>query len=158
MAPNTAAASPTAVRKAPRVGRRPRGFGVEGGSFGLQIGGSETDVVMLVMNEKGKDKLIASKFTIGADAAAAAGPVGRTAAAQTDAQMRAEILTYSRSRGIFAGVSLDGATLRPDDDANRDVYGSALKNRDILMGQVETPQAAEKLESTLNKYSPKEMK
>jgi lipid-binding SYLF domain-containing protein len=136
----------------------PASVRVEGGSVGFQIGGSETDVIMLVMNEKGKDKLISSKFTIGGDAAAAAGPVGRNTSAQTDAQMRAEILTYSRSRGVFAGVSLDGATLRPDDKANRDLYGSALQNREILSGSVEPPEGADELRSALNKYSPKEMK
>jgi SH3 domain-containing YSC84-like protein 1 len=136
----------------------PAAVRVEGGSVGLQIGGSETDVIMLVMNEKGKDKLISSKFTIGGDATAAAGPVGRSASAQTDAQMRAEILTYSRSRGVFAGVSLDGATLRPDDDANRIIYGSEMKNREILSGKVSPPEGSEELLATLTKYSPKEMK
>ena len=136
----------------------PAAYRVEGGSVGFQIGGSETDIIMLVMNEKGKDKLISSKFTIGADAAAAAGPVGRTAAAQTDAQMRAEILTYSRSRGVFAGVSLDGATMRPDDDANKNIYGSQMENRDILNGKVPPPKVAEELLATLTKYSPKELK
>ena len=126
--------------------------------MGFQIGGSETDIIMLVMNEKGKDKLISSKFTIGADAAAAAGPVGRSSAAQTDAQMRAEILTYSRSRGVFAGVSLDGATMRPDDDANKNIYGSQMENRNILNGKVEPPEGAEELLATLTKYSPKESK
>jgi lipid-binding SYLF domain-containing protein len=136
----------------------PAAMRVEGGSFGLQIGGSETDVIMLVMNESGKNKLISSKFTLGGDASAAAGPVGRTAAAQTDVQMRAEILTYSRARGVFAGISLDGATLRPDSDVNELLYGSDLTNRKILSGDVPPPEAAKQLLSTLNKYSPKEMK
>ena len=100
----------------------PAGVKVEGGSFGFQIGGSETDVIMLVMNKRGVEKLLSSKFTLGADASVAAGPVGRTTSADTDLKMHAEILTYSRARGIFAGVSLDGATLRPDDDANAELY------------------------------------
>jgi len=131
----------------------PAGMRVEGGSFGLQIGGSETDVIMLVMNERGKDKLLSSKFTIGADASAAAGPVGRTAAAQTDAQMRAELLTYSRARGIFAGVSLDGATLRYDADANKLLYGRQISNREIINTNVEPPSAAGELLRLLTKYS-----
>jgi lipid-binding SYLF domain-containing protein len=131
---------------------------VEGGSVGFQIGGSETDVIMLVMNERGKDKLLASKFTVGGDASAAAGPVGRTAAAQTDAQMRAELLTYSRSRGLFAGVSLDGATLRYDADANKNLYGRQISNREIVNNDVPAPAAATDLIGLLNKYSPTEMK
>src|SRR6267154_821821 len=104
-------------RKTSGVGwSAPASIRVEGGSVGFQIGGSETDVVLLVMNQGGVKKLLSSKFTIGADASAAAGPVGRTSSAATDAQMHAEILTYSRARGLFAGVSLEGATLRPDDD------------------------------------------
>jgi len=136
----------------------PAAVRVEGGSFGFQIGGSETDVIMLVMNKKGKDKLIGSKFTLGGDASVAGGPVGRSAAAQTDAQMRAEILTYSRSRGVFAGVSLDGATLRPDTDVNEILYGSDISNREILSGAVTPPESAKRLLSVLNKYSPREMK
>jgi lipid-binding SYLF domain-containing protein len=126
---------------------------VEGGSVGFQIGGSETDVVMLVMNERGADRLLGSKFTIGGDASAAAGPVGRTAAAETDATMRAEILTWSRSRGVFAGISLQGATLRPDRDAIRGLYGKELENKAIVMGDIQPPASAQKLVSTLNKYS-----
>lgn len=131
----------------------PAGVRVEGGSFGLQIGGSETDVLMLVMNERGKDKLLASKFTIGGDASAAAGPVGRTAAAQTDAQMRAELLTYSRARGVFAGISLDGATLRADSDANKRLYGREITHREIVNSNVEPPAAAAELLKLLAKYS-----
>lgn len=126
---------------------------VEGGSFGFQIGGSETDVVMLVMNERGAERLLGSKFTVGGDASAAAGPVGRTAAAETDATMRAELLTWSRSRGVFAGISLQGATLRPDKDAIKGLYGKDLENKAIVMGDTATPAAAQKLVSTLNKYS-----
>ena len=98
---------------------------VEAGSVGFQIGGSESEVVMLVMNEKGMDRLLSSKFTLGGDATAAAGPVGRNAQAKTDASMRAEILSYSRSRGVFAGVALEGGTLREDDSANKDLYGKS---------------------------------
>lgn len=126
---------------------------VEGGSFGLQIGGSETDVIMLVLNERGADKLLSSKFTIGADASAAAGPVGRTSSAETDAFMRAEILTWSRSRGAFAGLALNGATLRQDLDTNRELYGKKLENRYIVRGGTRPPEAAATLISLLNKYS-----
>ena len=131
----------------------PAGVKVEGGSVGFQIGGSETDVVMLVMNRNSVDKLLSSKFTIGADASAAAGPVGRTSSAATDAQLHAELLTYSRSRGLFAGVSLEGATLRPDDDANKDMYGKEMSNKDIVQGKVAPPPAAARLLAELNKYS-----
>src|SRR6266446_6623306 len=131
----------------------PAGLKVEGGSVGFQIGGSETDVVMLVMNEGAIDKLLSSKFTIGADASATAGPVGRTASAATDVQMHAQLLTYSRARGLFAGVSLEGATLKPDDDANKDLYGRSMSNRDIVMGSVASPPAAAGLLAELNKYS-----
>lgn len=131
---------------------------IEGGSFGLQIGGSSTDVVLLVMNERGKEKLIESKFTLGADAAVAAGPVGRTAQAQTDAQLHAEILSYSRSRGVFAGVSVQGATLRPADKDNRRIYGRDVSPRQILMGEVPAPASAGYLIETLNKYSASEHK
>ena len=126
---------------------------VEGGSFGLQIGGSSSDVVLLMMNEWGKKKLIQSKFTLGGDASVAAGPVGRTAQAQTDAQMRAEILAYSRSRGIFAGVSIEGATLRPDHDANRKIYGRDISARQILMAEIPAPESCQRLIATLTKYS-----
>lgn len=141
--------------------RKPSGVGwsapasirVEGGSFGFQIGGSETDVVLLVMNEGGVKKLLSSKFTVGADASAAAGPVGRDSSAQTDAQMRAEILTYSRSRGVFAGISLEGATLRPDDDWNKELYGKQMTNQDIVMGNTAPPRGSARFMAVLNKYS-----
>ena len=126
---------------------------VEGGSVGFQIGGSETDVVFLLMNQEGAKKLLSSKFTLGADATAAIGPVGRDSSAATDAQMHAEILTYSRSRGAFAGLSLEGATLRPDDDWNKELYGKASNNRDIVLGDTAPPQAANKLIGVINKYS-----
>ncbi|HTC88478.1 MAG TPA: lipid-binding SYLF domain-containing protein [Bryobacteraceae bacterium] len=131
----------------------PAAIRVEGGSVGFQIGGSETDVVMLVNSEPGAKKLLASKFTLGADASVAGGPVGRTSTAETDAQLHAEILTYSRARGAFAGISLDGATLRPDEDWNKDLYGSSLTNREIVMGDTPVPPPAAKLISTLDKYS-----
>lgn len=131
----------------------PASIRVEGGSFGFQIGGSETDVVLLVMNQGGVKKLLSSKFTIGADASAAAGPVGRTSSAATDAQMHAEILTYSRARGLFAGVSLEGATLRPDDDWNKELYGKAMSSNDIVLGNTKSPASASKLMAVLNKYS-----
>ncbi len=131
----------------------PAAVRIEGGSFGLQIGGSETDVVMLVMNQRGADRLLSSKFTLGGDASVAAGPVGRTAQAETDAYMTAEILTWSRSRGVFAGLSLSGATLRQDLDVNRDIYGKTLTNREIVQGEVKPAGAAASFVSVLNKYS-----
>ena len=141
-------------RKGSGVGwSAPGSIRVEGGSFGFQIGGSETDVVLLVMNQGGVKKLLSSKFTLGADASVAGGPVGRTSSAATDAQMHAEILTYSRARGLFAGVSLEGATLRPDDDWNKELYGSAMTNNDIVMGNTKAPAAASRLIGILNKYS-----
>jgi SH3 domain-containing YSC84-like protein 1 len=131
----------------------PGSIRIEGGSFGLQIGGSETDVIMLVMNERGAQRLLASRFTLGGDASVAAGPVGRDATAQTDAYMTAEILSWSRSRGVFAGISLNGATLRQDLDDNRALYGKALENKDIVNQSVAPPKGAEKLLSLFNKYS-----
>src|ERR1041384_3975202 len=128
---------------------------VEGGSVGFQIGGSQTDLIMLVMNERGADKLLSSKFTLGAEGSVAAGPVGRTATAQTDAQMHAEILSWSRSQGLFAGIALEGATLRQDLDDNTTLYGKPLENRDIVMSGVPAPEAAANLIALLNKYSPK---
>ncbi len=116
----------------------PGSIRIEGGSFGLQIGGEETDVFMLIMNRKGMDRLLSTKFTLGADVTGAAGPVGRSTEAQTDAAMTAEILTWSRSRGLFAGVSLDGATLREDEDWNKEmIYGHAITNREIITGKTE---------------------
>ena len=132
----------------------PGSIRVEGGSVGFQIGGSEMDVFMLVMNQRGADRLLRNKFTLGGDATVAAGPVGRTAEAQTDARMTAEILTWSRSRGLFAGVALNGATLREDEDWNRDLYGKALKNRDIVLNNAApAPKAAAALLSDLDRYS-----
>jgi len=131
----------------------PAAIRVEGGSVGFQIGLSETDVVMLVNSEQGAKKLLSSKFTLGADASVAAGPVGRDSSAETDAQLHAEILTYSRSRGLFAGISLQGATLRPDDDWNKELYGKAMSNSDIVLGSTAAPASASKLIALLNKYS-----
>jgi lipid-binding SYLF domain-containing protein len=129
---------------------------IEGGSIGFQIGGSSTDLIMLVMSERGADKLLASKFTLGAEGSVAAGPVGRTTTAQTDAQMHADILSWSRSQGLFAGVSLEGATLRQDLDDNKVLYGKPLENRAIVTTGVRTPTAAAKLIALLNRYSIKE--
>src|SRR6202042_3431865 len=114
---------------------------IEGGSFGLQIGGTENDLVLLVMNDRGMKHLLEDKFTLGGEATAAAGPIGRDATAQTDAEMHAEMLSYSRARGIFGGLTLEGATLRPDNEANREMYGHDMSNREILTGDVKTPPA-----------------
>jgi len=140
-------------RKERRGWSAPAAVRVEGGSFGFQIGGSETDVVMLVMNDGGVKKLLADKFTLGADASVAAGPVGRDSSAQTDAQMHAEMLTYSRSRGVFAGISLQGATLRPDEEWNKELYGKDIPNQDIVLGTTPPPPGATRFLATLNKYS-----
>jgi lipid-binding SYLF domain-containing protein len=131
----------------------PAAVKVEGGSFGFQIGGSETDAIMLVMNKRGAEKLLSSKFTLGADASVAAGPVGRTASADTDAKMQAEILTYSRARGVFAGVALDGATLRPDNETNAEMYGGRRTNKQILRGGTRATEAGTQLAADLNRYS-----
>ena len=133
----------------------PAAVRVEGGSIGFQIGVSSSDVLLLIMNEGGMRKLSKSKFTIGAEAAAAAGPVGRNATAQTDAYMHAEILSWSRSQGLFGGVSLDGATLRNDLDENQIMYGQKWTTKQILGSGAKTPAGAAKLIEVLNKYSPK---
>jgi len=132
----------------------PAAMRVEGGSFGFQIGGSETDIVLLVMNDGGMKHILSDKFTLGADATVAAGPLGREATAQTDAKMNAEILSYSRARGLFAGIALDGATLRPDEETNRELYGHEATNREILTGDFKTPAAAHKFEVALHRESP----
>jgi len=129
---------------------------IEGGSVGFQIGASSTDLIMLVMSERGMDKLLDSKFTLGGKGSVAAGPVGRTAAAQTDAQMRADILSWSRSQGLFAGLALEGATLRQDLDDNASLYGKKLENRQIVTSGVKVPKAAYRLIALLNKFSAKE--
>jgi len=131
----------------------PGAIRMEGGSFGFQIGASSTDVVMLVMNERGMKRLLEDKFTLGANAAVAAGPVGRSSSALTNAQLSAEILSWSRSRGLFAGLALEGATLRNDLDENKELYGSALHNKDILMTSRAVPAAARPLVASLNRYS-----
>ena len=131
---------------------------IEGGSVGFQIGGSETDLIMLVMSARGASKLLDSKFTLGAEGSVAAGPVGRTATAQTDVQMKADILSWSRSQGLFIGIALEGATLRQDLDDNKVLYGKKLENRQIVTKGVRVPQAAAKLIALLNKYSPRERK
>lgn len=129
---------------------------LEGGSFGFQLGAQATDFVLLVMNPRGASSILNSKVKLGVDASAAAGPKGRTAEAATDATMRAEVLTYSRSRGLFAGISLNGASLRPDNNANLSLYGRAIGAKDIaLHGAVPIPAAARMLISTLNQHSPK---
>jgi lipid-binding SYLF domain-containing protein len=143
-------------RKKDRSWTAPSFITIEGGSAGFQIGFEQIDVVMLIMNREGMNKLIGDKFTIGADASAAAGPVGRQSAAQTNIRLDAQILTYSRAKGLFAGISLDGATLRQDKDDNRDFYGKDTDARKILLdGTVEMPAEARPLASALSWQSPK---
>jgi lipid-binding SYLF domain-containing protein len=131
----------------------PAAVRIEGGSFGLQIGGSQTDVVLLVMNERGAEKLLSTQFTLGGEGEVAGGPVGRSVTAQTDAKLSAEILSWSRSKGVFAGVSLQGATLRQDLDDNEALYEKRLENREIVKGDVAPPPSAHRLLSLLDKYS-----
>src|SRR6267143_6311878 len=134
----------------------PTMMALEGGSFGFQIGGQATDFVLLVMNERGARGILASKVKLGGDASVAAGPVGRDASADTDATLRAEILSYSRARGLFAGVSLEGSTIRPDNGDNQHVYGKKVSAKDIVLsGKVAVPPAAEPLISTLDAKTPK---
>jgi SH3 domain-containing YSC84-like protein 1 len=134
----------------------PAMYALEGGSVGFQIGGQATDLVLLIMNDRGASSILSSKVKLGADASIAAGPVGRDAAANTDAYMRAEILSYSRSRGLFAGISLEGSTLRPDDDATADVYGRKLTAREIILGgKVQVPASGRHLVAVLQKNSPR---
>jgi len=134
----------------------PTMMALEGGSFGFQIGGEATDFVLLVMNDRGASGILASKVKLGGDASVAAGPVGRDASADTDATLRAEILSYSRARGLFAGVSLEGSTIRPDNGDNRRVYGREIPARDIVLaGVVAAPPAAEQLISILDAKTPK---
>jgi lipid-binding SYLF domain-containing protein len=131
-------------------------YALEGGNIGFQLGGQATDFVLLVMNPRGAASLMGSKVKLGADAAAAAGPKGRTATGATDVVMRAEILSYSRSRGLFAGVSLEGSTLRPDNRANEKLYGRKLSAREIVrQGKAAAPPSAAELLSLLNSHSPK---
>lgn len=134
----------------------PTMMALEGASVGFQIGGQATDFVLLIMNDRGAGSILSSKVKLGGDASAAAGPVGRNATAETDVTMRAEILTYSRARGLFAGVSLAGSTLRPDNDANERIYGRHIEAKEIVLhGAVPVPQAARPLISTLNQHTPK---
>src|ERR1700730_9397546 len=134
----------------------PAMYALEGGSVGFQIGGEATDFVFLVMNDRGADSLLHGDVRLGADASAAAGPVGRSASADTDAYMRSEILSYSRARGVFAGISLDGSTLRPDSGANRALYGRSVSAAEIINGsEVQIPEAARNLIAILEKASPK---
>ena len=131
-------------------------FAMEGGSFGLQIGGQATDFVLLIMNEKGARSVMSSKVKLGGDASIAGGPVGRTTSAETDIVMKAEILSWSRNRGVFAGVSLTGSTLRSDDDANKHLYGKELNAKQIILQrEVKTPPSGQQLVALLNKISPK---
>src|SRR3954469_5380397 len=130
---------------------------LEGGSIGFQVGGQSTDFVLLVMNDRGATSVLGSKVKLGADASAAAGPKGRTAGASTDVVMQAEMLTYSRSRGLFAGVSLEGSTLRPDNEGNTLVYGSAIASREIVKGTIAVPSAAREMIDVLNQRSPKNL-
>ena len=131
-------------------------YALEGGNIGFQLGGQATDFVLLVMNPKGAESLMGSKVKLGADASAAAGPKGRSAEGATDVAMRAEILSYSRSRGLFAGISLEGSTLRPDNDANKKLYGKEIKAEDIVLKHaVKAPPSAHQLLATLNKKSPR---
>jgi len=130
----------------------PAGIRIEGGSIGLQIGGSDTDVILLVMNDRGVERLLSSKFTVGAEAAVAAGPIGRQANASTDATMMAEILAWSHARGAFAGVSLQGSTLREDAGENKELYGKEITNRDIIKTKIAPPAGTEGLMNVLGKF------
>jgi lipid-binding SYLF domain-containing protein len=134
----------------------PSMMALEGGSFGLQIGGQATDFVLLVMNDSGANGILSSKVKLGGDASVAAGPVGRDASAETDASMRAEILSYSRARGVFAGISLEGSTIRPDNDANERIYGAKIPAKDIVIAhETAVPPSAGDLISTLNARTPR---
>jgi SH3 domain-containing YSC84-like protein 1 len=134
----------------------PTMMALEGGSFGFQLGAQATDFVLLVMNPRGASSILSSKVKLGGDASVAAGPVGRDAEADTDVTMRAEVLTYSRSRGLFAGVSLEGSTLRPDNDANERIYGKKISAKEIVLhSEVPMPQSAHLLIATLTRHSPK---
>jgi lipid-binding SYLF domain-containing protein len=134
----------------------PAMYALEGGSVGFQIGGEATDLILLVMNDRGMESILSSKVKLGADASVAAGPKGRDASADTDAWMRAEILSYSRSRGLFAGISLEGSSLRPDDDASADVYGHAIKAKDIVRGKkTGVPETGRHLVNVLQKSTPR---
>jgi SH3 domain-containing YSC84-like protein 1 len=139
--------------RTPKGWTTPAFFTVEGGSFGFQIGGQAVDLVMLVMNKNGVQHLLSSEFTLGADASVAAGPVGREAEGDTDWKMRAEVLTYSRARGIFAGVTLNGAVMKQDKNSTRDFYGHMVTNKAALTGEIEPPAAANAFLTTLAKWA-----
>jgi|SRR5579863_447662 len=139
--------------RTPKGWSAPAFFAVEGGSFGFQIGAQAVDLVMLVMNDDGMRHLLSSEFKVGADASVAAGPVGRHAAADTDWKLRAQILSYSRTRGVFAGVALDGAVVKQDKDSTREFYGHMVTTRASLGGAVEAPQTAYPFLSTLAKWA-----
>ncbi len=136
----------------------PTMMALEGGSFGLQLGGQATDFVLLLMNERAADSILTSKVKLGGDASAAAGPVGRNTSAETDITLRAQVLSYSRARGLFAGISLVGSTLRPDNSANTGLYGKAIDSKDVVLnGKVPAPACAKLLIATLNERSPKNL-
>jgi lipid-binding SYLF domain-containing protein len=130
----------------------PGGIRIEGGSVGLQIGGAETDIILLVMNKSGVDRLLTNNFKVGADAAVAAGPVGREATAQTDVTLRAEMLSWSRARGVFAGISLAGSTFRDDGGENKELYGREIDNREVVTGKIAPSKGAEGLLKALAKF------
>jgi lipid-binding SYLF domain-containing protein len=142
-----------ATCRTPKGWSAPAPITIAGGSWGLQIGGEAVDLVMLVMNDKGMEHLLQSKFKLGAEGSVAAGPVGRQAEANTDWKMRAEVLSYSRSRGVFAGLELNGAVIKQDDDATRDLYGKEVSFKSILSGEVPPPPGSEHFLSTIRKYS-----
>jgi lipid-binding SYLF domain-containing protein len=139
--------------RTPKGWTAPEFFTVTGGSVGFQIGGQAVDLVMLIMNDNGMKNLLSSKFALGADASVAAGPVGRHAEGNTDWKMRAQVLTYSRARGVFAGVSLNGAVVKQDKDSTRDFYGRMVSSRSLLTGAIEPPPAASPFLSTLSKWA-----
>jgi SH3 domain-containing YSC84-like protein 1 len=139
--------------RTPKGWSAPLAMKMEGGSFGLQAGGEASDVILLVMNESGMKRLTSSKFTLGGEASVAAGPVGRDAQAMTDATMKAEILSYSRSQGVFGGISLNGSTLRPDNGTNKELYGKEVESLDVLGGKVPTPPAAQPFAAKLKQYA-----
>jgi len=144
-----------ACRKASGGWTAPAAIAIEGGSFGLQIGGSSTDLILLVMNAKGMDRLLGDKFTLGGEAAVAIGPLGGSTSANTDATMTAEMLSYSRARGIFAGISLEGATLRPDAGENKKLFGKDTSNRDVLSGKILPPRGAKPFVALLVRHARK---
>jgi lipid-binding SYLF domain-containing protein len=141
--------------RTPKGWSAPAFFSVEGGSFGFQVGGQAVDLVMLIMNKQGMENLLSSKFQLGADASVAAGPVGRHAAADTDWKMRAQVLTYSRARGVFAGVSLAGARIRQDKDSTRDFYGRMVPFKTSLLGEIDAPSTAYPFLDSLAKWAKK---